>query len=118
MDGASSSTGSGAGILLKGPYEFKVCYSMCFRFLASNNMAEYETFLNRMKIALEVGATDLRINNNSQLVVNQIKGVYQAKDPIMQEYLTKVRVLEAKLGEQGIIVEYRRIPQQTVCRRA
>lgn len=76
VDGASGSTGSEAGILLKGPDGFKVCYALHFGFLASNNMAKYEALLNGMQIALEVGATDLRINNDSQLVVNKIKGVH------------------------------------------
>lgn len=103
---------SGARILLKDPYEFRVCYALCFRFLASNNMAEYESLINGMKIALGVGATDLRINSNSQLIVNQITGVYHSKDPIMQKYLAKVRNLEAKLSEQGIPVQYQRIPRE------
>lgn len=76
MDGASSSIGSEAGILLKGSDGFKVFYALHFGFTESNNMAEYEALLNGMQIALEVGATDLRINNDSQLVVNKIKGVH------------------------------------------
>lgn len=80
MDGASSSTSSGVGILLKGPNEFKVYYTLGFGLPASNNMVKYEALLNEIQIALEVGATDLRINSDSQLIVNQITGVYQAKD--------------------------------------
>lgn len=33
------------------------------------------------------------------------------KDSVMQKYLAKVRALGAKLNEQRIIVEYRRIPR-------
>ncbi|XP_021609076.1 uncharacterized protein LOC110612606 [Manihot esculenta] len=83
VDGAWNTIGIGAGILLKGPHEFKVCYALHCGFSASNNKAEYEAPLNRMHIALGVGATDLRINSDSQLVVNQVTGVYQVKDTIM-----------------------------------
>lgn len=90
VDGASSSIGSGVGILLKGPYECKLCYALRFGFLTFNDMAKYEVLLNRMQIVSKVGATDLRINNDLQLVVNQITGVYQAKDLVKQKYLAKV----------------------------
>ena len=42
MDGASGAGGSGAGIILKGPEGFKVCYALRLEFNASNNVAEYE----------------------------------------------------------------------------
>lgn len=80
VDRASSSISSGAGILLIGANEFKVCYALGFRFSASNNMAKYEAFLNEIQIASKVEATDLRINSDSQLVVNQITVIYQVKD--------------------------------------
>lgn len=72
MDKASGSIGSGARILLKGLDGFKVCYTLHFDFLASNNMVEYKALVKSMQIAMEVRATDLRINSDSQLVVNQI----------------------------------------------
>lgn len=64
-----------------------------------------------MQIASGVEATDLVINSASQIVLNQITKVYQAKDPVMQRYLTKVQALEVELGEQGIIVKYQKIPR-------
>lgn len=101
----------GVGILLKGPDGFKVCYTIQFDFPASNNMVEYEVLLNSIQITMEVGVTDLRMNNDSQLVVNHIKGVYQVKDQILQKYLDKVRALERELSEQGIVVWYEQISQ-------
>jgi len=41
-------------------------------------------------MAKELGATAIVICSDSQLVVSQIKGDYQAKEPILQKYLTKV----------------------------
>ncbi|XP_043818212.1 uncharacterized protein LOC122725251 [Manihot esculenta] len=112
VDGASSAGGNGAGIMLKGPEGFKFCYALRLEFKASNNVAEYEALINGMQIAKEVGATDLEINSNSQLVISQITGAYQARDQTMQNYLARVKAIEAKLKSQGIRVRYQRIPRE------
>ncbi|XP_021603076.1 uncharacterized protein LOC110608172 [Manihot esculenta] len=112
VDGASSVGGSGAGIMLKGPEGFKVCYALRLEFKASNNVAEYEALINGMLIAAEVGVTDLEINSGSQLVINQITGAYQARDQTMQSYLAKVKAIETELVEQGIMVRCQRIPRE------
>ncbi|XP_021595170.1 uncharacterized protein LOC110602052 [Manihot esculenta] len=112
VDGASSIEGNGAGVMLKGPGGFKVCYALWLEFNATNNVADYEALINGMLIAMEVGATDLEINSDSQLVINQVIGTYQARDLTMQKYLAKVKAIEAELGEQGIIVKYQRIPRE------
>ncbi|XP_021607732.1 uncharacterized protein LOC110611653 [Manihot esculenta] len=77
-----------------------------FSWSASNNVAKYEALINGTMIAMEVRVTDLAINSDSQLVINQITGAYQARDPIMQKYLAKVKTIEAELSEQGIPVQY------------
>lgn len=70
VDRASNARGSGAGILLKSPKGFKVCYALHIEFVASNNKADYETLINGMLIVLKVGTTNLKINDDSQLVIN------------------------------------------------
>ncbi|XP_043807330.1 uncharacterized protein LOC122721973 [Manihot esculenta] len=70
VDGALSAGGSGAGVMLKGPEGFKVCYALRLEFSASNNIAEYETLINGMLIAMEIGATDLEINKLGEQGVN------------------------------------------------
>ncbi|XP_043808001.1 uncharacterized protein LOC122722135 [Manihot esculenta] len=112
VDGASSTEGSGAGIMLKGPEDFKVCYALRLEFKASNNVAEYEALINGMLVALEVGVTDLEVNSDSQLVINQVTGMYQARDPLMQSYLAKVKTLEAKLTSRGVTIRFQRIPRE------
>ncbi|XP_043815293.1 uncharacterized protein LOC122724412 [Manihot esculenta] len=112
IDGASGAGGSSAGIQLKGPGEFKVCYALRLEFKASNNVAEYEALINGMLVAMEVGATDLEVNSDSQLVINQITGAYQARDPIMQNYLAKVKAIKAELKGRGVTVKYQRIPRE------
>ncbi|XP_043806645.1 uncharacterized protein LOC122721793 [Manihot esculenta] len=98
--------------MLSGPEGFKVCYALRLDFNASNNVAEYEALINGMLIAMKVGATDLEINSDSQLVISQITGAYHARDPTMQNYLTRVKAIEAELRSQGIMVRYQRIPRE------
>ncbi|XP_021617952.1 uncharacterized protein LOC110618996 [Manihot esculenta] len=112
VDGASGVGGSGAGVMLKGPGEFKVCYALRLGFKASNNVAEYEALINGMLVAIEVGATDLEVNSDSQLVINQVTGAYQARDPTMQNYLAKVKAIEAELTDRGVVVKFQRIPRE------
>ena len=43
-----------------------------------------------MKVAEELGADFLLVRSDSQLVINQVSGVYQAKGDNMLAYLKKV----------------------------
>lgn len=65
----------------------------CLGFRASNNESEYKALLGGLRLATTMGAKRLHIHSDSQLVVKQVKDEYQAKDPRMQAYLTKVRGL-------------------------
>lgn len=50
--------------------------------------------LVRLQISKQVGATKLRLHYNSQMVVNQVNGEFEAKDQIMVSYLKEVRTLK------------------------
>ncbi|XP_077242600.1 uncharacterized protein LOC143883127 [Tasmannia lanceolata] len=93
VDGSSNKQGSGAGLILTGPDGLSIEYVLRFCFKASNNEAEYEALIVGMKLALEVGADDLRAHNDSQLVTNQVLGEYEARESKMSKYLTKVKTL-------------------------
>ena len=41
-----------------------------------NNAAEYEALLIGLKLAIEVRAKHHKVYSDSQLVVNQVKGIY------------------------------------------
>ncbi|XP_038973024.1 uncharacterized protein Mb2253c-like [Phoenix dactylifera] len=71
---------------------------MRFEFPASNNAAEYEALIAGLKLAKELGVRNLRAFSDSQLVVNQILGDFEAKEPTMQEYLRKVWDLTSTLS--------------------
>nr|GEW39262.1 hypothetical protein [Tanacetum cinerariifolium] len=66
-------------------------YALRFRFETTNNEAEYETLLAGLQIAQEMEIRSLAIFADSQLMVNQIKGLFEARQPTIQQYLQKVK---------------------------
>ena len=54
IDDSSNVNGSGAGIVLESPTREKISYALNLEFLASNNEAEYEALLARLRIANEM----------------------------------------------------------------
>ena len=59
----------------------------------TNNKAEYEAFLKGLKLAKSLGAESVLVQGDSQLVMGQVNGTYEAKEERMKRYLNKVRCL-------------------------
>ena len=66
-----------------------------FDFTASNNEAEYEALLAGLRLAKDMNIKVLDIYSDSQLVVNQVLGEYQARGLKMVAYLNKTKDLLA-----------------------
>nr|XP_025641263.1 uncharacterized protein LOC112736141 [Arachis hypogaea] len=86
VDGASSREGSGAGMILKEGNKVVAEQALQFHFSASNNQAEYEALIAGLKLALSHKATNLTAHCDSLLVVQQIRGEFQVKDPLLEQY--------------------------------
>ena len=102
VDGSSNAKGSGAGLILLTPEEAEIEQCLKFEFKASNNQAEYEAMIAGLTMALDLGVTNLTVNSDSQLVVSQISGDYQAKDDTMAKYLARVQQLIERVGSVQI----------------
>ena len=76
--------------MLISPKGYRIFCALRFDFRATNNEAEYEALLVGLFLAKEVQAEVLVIFNDSQLIVSQIRGEYQAKGLKMVAYLQKV----------------------------
>jgi ribonuclease HI len=59
----------------------------------TNNEAEYQGLLHGLKVALEIGARDISIVADSQLMVRQVLGQYKVKAPNLKPLHTKALVL-------------------------
>ena len=73
------------------PRRIKLEHSFRLGFKASNNKAENEALLIRLKIFLDLGTKEVEVYSDSQLMVNQVQGSFKAKDPWMMEYLQLVK---------------------------
>ena len=65
--------------------------SLRLGFKASNNEAKYEALIVGLKAVLDLGAQDVKVYLDSRLIVNQVKGNFEAKDPRMIDYLRLVK---------------------------
>jgi ribonuclease HI len=74
----------------------RVSSSHRLHFDATNNVIEYEAFINRLQIVGEVGAWQLLVRGDSKLVVNQVMKEIKPCDPKMCGYYDEVRKLKEK----------------------
>ncbi|XP_075473930.1 uncharacterized protein LOC142504983 [Primulina tabacum] len=74
----------------------------------TNNEAEYEAVLAGIRAAREVGASRIILYSDSQLITQQIKGVYEAKDDRMLKYLQLIKTQLEVFMDWGI----EQIPQE------
>jgi ribonuclease HI len=51
---------------------------------ATNNVAEYRALLRGLERARELGASELEIIGDSELIARQVSGVYKVKHPAMK----------------------------------
>ncbi|GKA97831.1 reverse transcriptase domain-containing protein [Tanacetum coccineum] len=84
-DEASSSDSSGAGLMVVSPEGKEYTYALRFEFETTNNEAEYEALLAGLRIAKETKIQELIIFVDSQLVANQVKGLFEAKQPTIKQ---------------------------------
>ena len=108
VDGSSSPENSGAGILLVGPDKEEFKYSIKFRFPLTNNAAEYEALLVGLQLAKRIRAEKVRVFADSQLVVRQVLGEYEVKDPSLKAYNRLVKQLWQKFSQ----IQITQIPRE------
>lgn len=59
--------------------------------IATNNVAEYRALLLGIARAAELGADELELVGDSELIVRQVKGEYKVKDATMRELHSEVK---------------------------
>jgi ribonuclease HI len=91
IDGSSIKGAGGVGVVFKTPEGHLLKHSVRLQYPTTNNEAEYEALLTSMRIARELGETMLRIQSNSQLIMGQVNGEYEAKEDRMAKYLKLVK---------------------------
>ena len=106
-DGSSAQKRGGVGVVITTPNGEILKYGVRLRFPATNNEAEYEGILTGLRLRKVLGVKNLLIQSDSKLVIEQIKGEYEAKEERMQKYLRLTRHLTREFNE----VEFIQVPR-------
>ncbi|XP_075653797.1 uncharacterized protein LOC142624160 [Castanea sativa] len=97
VDGAANQRGLSMGLVLVSPEGLMFEKSLRLGFSATNNKAKYEALMVGMDMVQKIRGKSVQMFSDSQLVVGQVVGTLEARDPRMREYLTRVRCLQSKL---------------------
>ena len=90
FDGSRQLQGSGVGVVLTSPRGEKFCYVLQLQFTCTNNAAEYEDLLHGLRLAREMGISRIQCYGDSDLVSQQVSGMWDSKDPMMAAYRREV----------------------------
>ena len=103
VDGSSTQHAGGIGVVLQSPKGDKLKYKLRLQYQPTNNKVEYEALLKRLELAKFVEARSILILGDSQLVMGQVNGTYEAKEGQMKKYLEKVLLLVKKFKEANFV---------------
>jgi ribonuclease HI len=103
-DGAWGNLGAGASAAIHAPSGLRSKYAARLEFQATNNIAEYERVILGLNKAKVLGAKNLVIKTDSQVVAGQVEKEYAAKESELSKYLEIVRGLERRF--RGFTLKY------------
>ena len=86
FDGVASKKGVGAGISIRSPTREPKLLSYKLDFKCTNNVVEYEALILGLKALKDLHAQRISIQGDSELVIKQVQGSYQAKHPRLKSY--------------------------------
>ena len=75
---------------------------------ATNNQAEYRAIIAALEKAIDLGARQVELNSDSELVVRQINGQYRVKKAALKPLYQQIKELQGRL--EGFTI--RSIPRQ------
>ena len=83
-DGLSLAQGGGAKIILRSSDGPAIAQAIKLNFKVSNNEAEYDAVILRLKVAKHLSIMAINLRCNSKLVASQLQGEYEAKNERME----------------------------------
>jgi ribonuclease HI len=100
---------AGAGLVFVLPLGVRMEYMVRLHFPASNNITEYESFINGLRIAVDLRIWHPEIRGDSELVIDQVMKEKNCVNPNMAAYCQAVRELEGKfhgLEHHHVLCDY------------
>lgn len=74
----------------------------------TNNEAEYNGAIAALKEALTLGADEVEVFSDSEVMVKQVNGVYRCKAANLQPFLDEVRTLRSRFKQTS----FRNVPRE------
>ena len=92
FDGAMSRIGAGAGVWILSPTKEVKLLSFKLYFECTNNVTEYESLIFGLNALRKMKAKKIAIYGDSELIIDQVKGLYQKtpKDEIIQKFGVRI----------------------------
>jgi ribonuclease HI len=90
FDGASSRESVGAGVVFISPTQETISLSYKLEFETTNNVAEYEALVLGLRDAKDMKIEDIAVFGDVELIVHQVKNMYQYKHPRLRTYINDV----------------------------
>jgi ribonuclease HI len=90
FDGASSMEGAGARVFFVSPTQETISLSYKLEFETTNNVAEYEALVLGLRATKNIGIEEIKMFGDAELIVHQIKNLYQEKHPRLRTYRNEV----------------------------
>jgi ribonuclease HI len=107
FDGTLNLEGAGAEVLLIYPHGEQLKYVLQIHYKASNNGAEYEALIHRLRIAVSLGIKRLQAFGDSKVVIEQVNKEWDCVKDTMDAYCVEICKLKGHF--EGI--EFQHVPQ-------
>ncbi|XP_073290991.1 uncharacterized protein [Primulina huaijiensis] len=103
FDGSSTETTAGARIVITSSRGVKIALSFNLGFPCTNNQAEYEALVIGLEILKDLGAKELLISGNSQLVLKQLSGEFKCTSLSLAPHYTAASQLLDDFEEVSLV---------------
>ncbi len=97
--------GIGVAVLKEGKVVARISHGLGH---GTNNIAEYSAALRGLTEAKKLGATEVNMQGDSQLIIKQLKGEYEVKNSMLKELHMEIKRLEKTFAS----VKYEWIPRE------
>ncbi|KAM1343035.1 hypothetical protein ACFX2F_007278 [Malus domestica] len=95
FDESARADGAEAGVVFISPQRQILPYSFRLSNLCSNNVAEYQTLIIGLQMAINMKITTLKVYGNSKIIINQILTEYEVrKDDLVPYFWLATQLLQ------------------------